>query len=285
MTGKYDVEWVQLFGKEINLIIILFNEERLELVKLAEKLKKSSGYLSRRIKPLVDHGIVIVDRGESSGGRPPNIVKLSHKARQIMEQILITSTAPCEKTEIPDITSFYMFLDFLLDENESEHVADLIQQTSQVYRIPADSYYFEFLAKHLTESIPEKKIRIILGSTKNFVLEMNEQDKTRVFETLGQSINKVIKSKYPEQREYGIHKAAKDLLKQLDLKNLTYKQLEKRYLASIQDELGHPEYYRDIILSKHRDHIINLWLKVHELSKLPDQLVSSRAEMEKSLLR
>ena len=119
----------------------------------------------------------------------------------------------------------------------------------------------------------------------NFVLEMNEQDKTRVFESLKQSINKVLKSKYSKQRKQGIHKAAKDLLDQLDLKNLTYKQLEKRYLASIQDELGRPEFYRDIILSVHRDRLISLWLKVHELSKLQDHLVSSRAEMEKSLLR
>lgn len=282
MDGKDGFVWLDLFGKEIQTLLMLYPKD-LKHEELAEKLGITDGYLSRKLKPLIEQGIVHVDRGESSGGRPPNIIKLTYKTRQVLDQVLKASTM--EKKRLPDVDSFNNLLDLLMDENEAEYVADLIQSTSRKYCLPENDYYFQFLAEHLPDSIPENKIRVILDSTKNFVSDMSEREKTQVYESLGSSLREVLETSYSKERERGIHKAAKELLDQLDLQNLSYEELEKRYLESIEDKRGHPEFYREIILAEHKDHLLGLWLKVHDLSKSDDPAVSSRASQEKSLLK
>jgi DNA-binding MarR family transcriptional regulator len=284
MTEKSVAEWFKLFGKNIELILILFREDGLKFRELAEKLKVTSGYLSRRIKPLTEHDIIRVEQGIPSGGRPPNLLKLSYRTRQTLDQMIRISNTANEKKEIPDLINFNKIVALLVDENESEDVTDIIQQTSYHYRIPANSYFFRFLAENLPKNIPEKKIRVILDSTKEFISEISDHEKTQVFETLEGALREVLYTNY-SNRNYNIHKRAQELLDLLDMRTLRYIELEQRYLDSIKDECGYPETYRELILDDHKDKLYGLWLKIHQLSKSKDPNVSSRAGQEKSLLR
>jgi DNA-binding MarR family transcriptional regulator len=274
-----------VFGKGLEILLSMFNKGPILHQKLANEIGISSSYLSKLIVPLAEHNLIRTEPGNSSKGRPPNILFLESKTRNAITNLYEEFHNTSEKETLTDLDSFNEIVDNLLDSKVRIYAADILQISSRKYMIPVDSYYFQFLAKNLSNSDLEPSLRVILNSTRYFCTEFIDSEKIRVYSSLRSNLDEILSSSYPKSIQNGIHNEAQALLDELSVSDLPFNVLKTKYLKAIEDKAGSPKLYREILLGQHYDRIHMVQLAVLKLFKSKNQIVSLRAETELELLR
>jgi DNA-binding MarR family transcriptional regulator len=273
------------FGKGLEILLSIYNEGPISHQKLANEIDISSSYLSKQIAPLAKHSIIRTELGVSTWGRPPNIYVLESKTRNTITKLIEEFHDTSEKETLKDLDSFFGIVSNLMDSKVRKYAADILQITSKKYKIPVDSYYFQFLAKNLTNPDLEPSLRVILNSTRSFCMEFNDSEKLQVYSSIGSNLEEILASSYPKSIQNGIHNEAQALLDELSVSDLPFNVLKTKYLKAIEDQDGSPKLYREILLDQHYEHIHMVQLEVFKLLKSEHQIVCSRAETELELLR
>ena len=274
-----------VFGKGLEILLFIYNKGTVSHKKLANEIGLSSGYLSKLLAPLVKHNLIRKELGVSSKGRPPNILVLETKTRNAITKLYEEFHDTSEKETLTDLDSFFEIVSNLLDSKVRKYAADIIQISSKQYKIPVDSYYFQFLEVNLTNPELELSLRVILNSTRFFCMELNDSEKIQVYSSIGSNLEEILSSSYPQSIERGIRNEAQALLDELSVSDLPFTVLKTKYLKAIEDQDGSPKLYREILLDQHYEHIHMVQLEVFKLLKSEHQIVCSRAETELELLR
>ncbi len=159
---------------------------------------------------------------------------------------------------------------------------DQVQLASQKYLLSSDSYYFEYLSKHLSNRALVPVLRVTLSATRSFIKDFSDTEKAIVSDLFEDQVIEVLSTNYNASDKNGIHKEARLLMESMGV-IWAFDDLMDQYISEIKIEEGHPEIYRRLLLKNYRNRVHESWVIISRLTE--DDTIKSRVLTELQLLR
>lgn len=269
---------LELIVRRKIIIQELFPDKEYRQSELTKKIGVASSNLSRYIGKLEENGVVEIRTSINERGQAIRIITLSRKTINIIEAS--TKTVLAGKPRLEDFNSLIVFLEGLMVPSLQEYSKDSIQLLSNQYTIPVDSEYFEFLRDNLMRDELKNARLVLLKSSNNIVEGMSKEEKDRVLEIIGPTLQMLLEMELPS----GLERETTLLLKELGVYDLTYSELEEQYISRIKEHKP-LQLLRQLILQNHRDKIPRLRANLIKLHPELDEKARSILDIEFPHLR
>jgi DNA-binding MarR family transcriptional regulator len=269
----------ELIVRKKSIILALFPDLLIQQSLLSEKTGIRMSNLSKDLKQLKEHGLIEIVTDHTPTGHSANFVKLTNRLIQTLEsssRILVKE----EKKALTDKTTYKLFLEGLLDKKTCKPAANALQIYSIKNVIPFDTGFFKFLEENWENEALQLRLLVLIKTSNNMVQDMNDLDKENVLKFLETRLDGLLKGKI----SIGLREETTKLQKSLDVYNISYCKLKKKYLKYFEEEKD-PSIYRSIIHREHKEKMMDLWLALMTQRASAPMSKKSKYDTEFSILQ